>query len=75
VVRVPLYPEHSRSGLRRAINYVSFALSATLMGLLSVPRPDVMFVYHPPLTVGIAGFCPEQAVASALCLPDPGHVA
>lgn len=56
VVRVPLYPEHSRSGLRRAINYVSFALSATLMGLLSVPRPDVMFVYHPPLTVGLPAY-------------------
>lgn len=56
VVRVPLYPEHSRSGLRRALNYVSFALSATLMGWWSVPRPDVMFVYHPPLTVGLPAY-------------------
>jgi glycosyltransferase involved in cell wall biosynthesis len=56
VVRVPLYPEHSRSGLRRALNYVSFALSATLLGLWSTPRPDVMFVYHPPLTVGLPAY-------------------
>ena len=31
VIRVILYPEHSRSGIRRIINYVSFALSATLL--------------------------------------------
>ncbi len=56
LVRVPLYPEHSRSGLRRALNYLSFALSATVLGLLSVPKPDVMFVYHPPLTVGLPAY-------------------
>ena len=56
VVRVPLYPEHSRSGLRRALNYVSFALSATVLGLWSVPRPDVLFVYHPPLTIGLPAY-------------------
>lgn len=56
VVRVPLYPEHSRSGLRRALNYASFALSATLLGLWSVPRPDVLFVYHPPLTIGLPAY-------------------
>ena len=56
VVHVPLYPEHSRSGLRRALNYVSFALSATLLGWWKVPRPDVLFVYHPPLTIGIPAF-------------------
>lgn len=56
VVRVPLYPEHSRSGLRRALNYISFALSATLLGLWIVPRPDVLFVYHPPLTIGLPAY-------------------
>lgn len=52
LVRVPLYPEHSRSGLRRALNYGSFALSAAILGPWFVKRPDVIFVYHPPLTVG-----------------------
>lgn len=56
VVRVPLYPEHSRSGLRRALNYLSFALSAMLLGLWSAPRPDVLFVYHPPLTVAVPAY-------------------
>ncbi len=56
IIRAPLYPEHSRSGLRRALNYFSFALSSTGIGLWSVPRPDIMFVYHPPLTVGLPAY-------------------
>ncbi len=52
VVRVPLFPEHSRSGVGRALNYISFAASAALFGLCLANRPDVIFVYHPPLTVG-----------------------
>ena len=53
VVRAPLYPDHSRSGMRRTINYLSFAASVCLFGWQGVARPDVIFVYHPPLTVGI----------------------
>lgn len=56
VVRVPLYPDHSRSGLRRALNYVSFALSTTILGPWRLRRPDVIFVYHPPLTVGLPAY-------------------
>lgn len=56
VVRVPLYPEHSKSGVRRALNYLSFACSAAMLGRWRVPRPDVMFVYHPPLTVGLPAY-------------------
>lgn len=51
VLRVPLYPSHDGSGFRRVLNYVSFALSASL-AVLVVRRPDVAYVYHPPATVG-----------------------
>jgi lipopolysaccharide/colanic/teichoic acid biosynthesis glycosyltransferase len=54
VDRVPLYPSHSRSAFGRILNYVSFAASLTAYGLVTTPRPDVMYVYHPPLTVGLA---------------------
>lgn len=54
LVRVPLYPEHSRSAIRRVINYLSFAVSSALLGPWRSKRPDVMFVYHPPLTVGLS---------------------
>jgi glycosyltransferase involved in cell wall biosynthesis len=53
VLRVPLYPEHSRSGLKRMLNYASFALSATTIGAALCGPADVMWVYHPPLTVGL----------------------
>lgn len=56
VTRVYLYPDHSRSGIKRALNYFSFALSSSILGRWLVSLPDVMFVYHPPLTVGIPGY-------------------
>ncbi|MGD0596392.1 MAG: glycosyltransferase family 4 protein [Sedimentisphaerales bacterium] len=52
VIRVPLYPSHDRSGLRRFLNYVSFALSATIIGPWVVKKADVAYVYHPPATIG-----------------------
>jgi len=54
VTRVMLFPSHGRSAFGRVLNYVSFAASAALAGILSRFRPDVMYVYHPPLTVGLA---------------------
>ena len=54
VTRVPLYASHDQRALRRVLNYVSFAASATVAGLFFVKRPDVIYAYHPPLTVGLA---------------------
>jgi colanic acid biosynthesis glycosyl transferase WcaI len=54
VIRVALYPSHDNSGIHRALNYVSFASSAALLGSALVNRPDVVYVYHPPITVGFA---------------------
>jgi colanic acid biosynthesis glycosyl transferase WcaI len=56
IVRVPLYPEHSSSAMRRILNYMSFAVSSALLGPWLIKRPDAIFVYHPPLTVGIPAF-------------------
>jgi colanic acid biosynthesis glycosyl transferase WcaI len=54
VLRVALYPSHSSSGFHRALNYVSFALSAAIIGTALIRRPDVVYVYHPPITIGLA---------------------
>ncbi|MFZ0274361.1 MAG: glycosyltransferase family 4 protein [Acidobacteriaceae bacterium] len=53
VCRVALYPSHDRSALRRSINYVSFALASAILGPFLVHRPDVIYVYHPPGTIGL----------------------
>lgn len=53
VIRVPLFPDHSRSGVKRAMNFLSFASSAALFGPWLAPRVDAIYVIHPPLTIGI----------------------
>ena len=54
VTRLPLYPSHGQSGVGRAVNFLSFAISSLLYGLFFAKRPDVIYAYHPPLTVGVA---------------------
>jgi glycosyltransferase involved in cell wall biosynthesis len=54
VTRVPLFPSHDKSKLGRVFNYLSFAFSSFLYGLFFSKRADVIYAYHPPLTVGIS---------------------
>jgi colanic acid biosynthesis glycosyl transferase WcaI len=53
VIRCALYPNHDNSALKRVINFVSFALSATFWGVFLCRKPDVIYAYHPPITIGI----------------------
>lgn len=53
VTRVPLFPSHGRSKVGRVLNYASFMLSTAIYGLFFMRRPDVVYAYHPPLTVGL----------------------
>jgi colanic acid biosynthesis glycosyl transferase WcaI len=53
VLRLPLYPSHDSSGMKRAVNYLSFAFSAAILAPLLAGSADVMWVYHPPLTIGL----------------------
>ena len=54
VTRLPLYPSHDASGLKRALNYLSFFASVTLYLLFRWRRYDLIYVYHPPITVSLA---------------------
>ncbi len=53
VTRVPLYPNHDQSAVKRALNYLSFSLASFVYGCFFAKRPDVIYAYHPPLTVGV----------------------
>lgn len=55
LLRMPLYPSHDGSALGRIANYLTFAVSATVGGVLLARRPDVVYAYHPPLTTALAG--------------------
>ncbi len=52
VHRCWLYPSHDRSPVRRTLNYLSFMLSAGILGLRKTERPDIVYGYHPPATTG-----------------------
>ncbi len=54
VTRLALYPSHGQSGVGRAFNYLSFMTSAFLYLTFAARRADVMYAYHPPMTVGLA---------------------
>jgi colanic acid biosynthesis glycosyl transferase WcaI len=51
IVRVPLYPSHDASGLKRFLCYSSFAASASLLGPFLNRRPDMIHVYQGPATL------------------------
>lgn len=53
VTRVPLFPSHDKSAIGRVLNYASFAASSLVYGLFFARRVDVIYAYHPPVTVGI----------------------
>ncbi|MEU3453723.1 glycosyltransferase family 4 protein [Micromonospora sp. NPDC006766] len=50
VRRVPAYPSHDTSALRRAASHLSFGVSSALAGPRWLGGVDVMYVYHPPPT-------------------------
>jgi len=53
VIRVPIYPNQGNRAFGRVLNYMSFALTAIMFGIWRVRRPDVVFVYHGALPVGM----------------------
>jgi len=55
VVRTFVWPYHGRSAIGRVLNYVSFMCSSVL-GSLRTPPCDLIYVWHPPLTVGLAAW-------------------
>lgn len=55
VLRTFEYPYHGTGAIGRFANYVSFMVSAPL-GSCFAPKVDAIYVWHPPLTIGIAAW-------------------
>jgi len=53
VLRTFELPYHGRSSVGRFLNYTSFMFSS-LLGAFLTPSCDVIYVWHPPMTTGIA---------------------
>jgi glycosyltransferase involved in cell wall biosynthesis len=52
--RLPMYPDHSRSVLRRGLSYLSFTLLAFVMAPFLMWKPDKVIVYQTPFCVGLS---------------------
>jgi glycosyltransferase involved in cell wall biosynthesis len=50
VRRVPLYPSHDDSAIRRATTYLSFAATSSVAAIRYLADVDVVYAYHPPAT-------------------------
>lgn len=55
VHRLPLYPSHDSSALRRLLNFLTFMLSAATVGSALARRSQVALIYSTPATVGLVG--------------------
>jgi glycosyltransferase involved in cell wall biosynthesis len=55
VIRAFEYPYHGRNAIGRMINYISFMVAAPLAAIGDGPF-DIVYVWHPPLTVGVAAW-------------------
>ena len=53
IIRVPLYINHGKSKFKRVMNYVSFAISASLIGVWMIKKPKIIYTYHGPATIAI----------------------
>ncbi len=56
VIRVPLYPSHDLSAVKRTLNYASFALAASTIGTWAIDKADVAHIYHPPASLGLPAY-------------------
>lgn len=53
VHRSPLYPSHDTNAKRRALNYASFAASASALAVTRFPRTDALLVHGTPATAAV----------------------
>jgi colanic acid biosynthesis glycosyl transferase WcaI len=68
--RVALYPSHDTSSAHRVLNYGSFALSATTLGLPVLRGLDAIWVYNSPASIA----APMWAAKYLLGIPHVLHV-
>lgn len=54
VTRLAVYPSHDRSAMRRIACYLSFMVTAFLYLTLRARKAELIYVYYPSLTAGLA---------------------
>ena len=54
ILRVPIYPSHDRSAIKRFATYISFFISGILFGINKFKNIDVIYIYNLPTVALIA---------------------
>lgn len=54
ITRLAVYPSHDKSSLKRMLTYSSFMITAFLYLTFRARRSDLIYVYYPALTAGLA---------------------
>lgn len=54
ITRLAIYPSHDKSALRRIVTYTSFMITSFLYLTFRARRSDLVYVYYPALTAGLA---------------------
>ncbi|PZS25948.1 MAG: glycosyltransferase WbuB [Pseudonocardiales bacterium] len=72
VHRAPLYPSHDPRALKRVANYLSFATSASAVGLRALRDVDALLVYSTPATVALPAMVMRavRGIPYVLFVPD-----
>ncbi|MFD2766146.1 glycosyltransferase family 4 protein [Micromonospora eburnea] len=68
VRRVPAYPSHDTSAVRRALSHLSFGVSSAVGGIGWLRPVDVTYVYHPPPTAIAAAALARMASRTPMVL-------
>lgn len=68
VHRTPLYPSHDKRTSRRIVNYLTWALSSTLLGQRHLRHLDVALVYSSPATAALAAWVTRKLAGTPYVL-------
>jgi colanic acid biosynthesis glycosyl transferase WcaI len=64
LIRAYIYATPNKGIFRRMVSYLSFMISAIAVGLVRVPRPDVVIATSPQLLCGCAGYVLARALGA-----------
>lgn len=70
VHRAPIYPSHDTRAGHRMANYLSFAVSGSLVAAAALRKCDVLYVYSTPATASI----PSLGISAVRRIPTVVHV-
>ena len=86
VLRLPLYPDHSQSVIKRVLNYASFSMSLFFLSPWMIKKPDVIWSYTPfmalptiwlhkifraPYVMEIADIWPDTIISTGMMKQGP----